>query len=89
MSNSISHYINTEEFKEFINGSFVYQDDSLVKLAVEDIVKSGLSPETLSKDKHNVAWHYYWIAKRTMRNYLNFLFKGEKVLETAMELVNA
>ena len=49
MSNSTSNYINTEEFKDFINGSFVYQDDSLVQLAVEDVVKSGLSPETLSK----------------------------------------
>jgi hypothetical protein len=45
----IPHYINTEEFKDFINDSFVFQDDSLVRLAVEDVIKSGLSPETLSR----------------------------------------
>jgi hypothetical protein len=49
MSNSISNYIDTEEFKEFINGSFVFKDDRLVQLAVEDVVKSGLSPAILSK----------------------------------------
>jgi hypothetical protein len=37
----IPHYINTEEFKDFINDSFVFQDDSLVRLAVEDVRLSG------------------------------------------------
>jgi hypothetical protein len=49
MSIFTSHHIDTEEFKDFINNSFVFQDDSLVQLAVEDVVKSGLSPETLSR----------------------------------------
>jgi hypothetical protein len=49
MSNSTPNYIDTEEFKDFINDSFVFKDDRLVQLAVEDVVKSGLSPETLSR----------------------------------------
>ena len=45
----MSHSLSDSEFKDFINGSFVYHDDSLVQLAVEDVVKSGLSPEILSR----------------------------------------
>jgi len=45
----MSHSLSDSEFKDFINGSFIFKDDSLVQLAVQDVVKSGLSPEILRR----------------------------------------
>ena len=64
------------------------QEDLVQESVVRMFELSGRAKE-MADDKHNIAWHYYWIAKRTMRNYLKAWFKGERVLETAIELVSA
>ena len=68
-----------------------YMREDLVQEAVTRMYElSGRAKELADKDKHhNIAWHYFWIAKRAMRNYLKSWSKGEKVLDLAMELVNA
>jgi hypothetical protein len=43
------YHINREAFKDFINGSEIIPDDGRVKLAVEDVIKSRLSPEILRR----------------------------------------
>jgi len=42
-----SHDIDREAFRDFINGAEVLPDDSLISLAIADMLKSGLTPETL------------------------------------------
>ena len=41
--------IDKKAFEDFINGTEIFPDDSLVQLAIEDVIKSRLSPETLSR----------------------------------------
>ena len=41
--------IDKKAFEYFINGTEIFPDDSLVQLAIEDVIKSRLSPETLSR----------------------------------------
>ena len=42
-------HIDREAFKDFINGAEVIKNDSLISLAIEDVIKSGLTPDTLKQ----------------------------------------
>ena len=65
--------------------------EDLVQEAVTRMYElSGRAKELADNDKHhNISWHYFYIAKRAMRNYLKSWQKTENICHKVMNHFNA
>ena len=68
-----------------------YMREDLVQEAVTRMYElSGRAKELADNDKHhNISWHYFYIAKRAMRNYLKSWQKTERLCDRVMEFFDA